>query len=68
MRRDGLPAMRHGRRLAIRRGWLLAMRRGWPLACVLGCVMALAACGRKGPPAPPGPPNELIWPRTYPTH
>jgi predicted small lipoprotein YifL len=44
------------------------MRRAWLLACVLGCVMALAACGKKGPPDPPGPPNEITWPRAYPTH
>jgi predicted small lipoprotein YifL len=52
----------------MRRGWLLAMRRGWPLACVLVCAMALAACGKKGPPDPPGPQNEITWPKTYPTH
>lgn len=26
----------------------------------------LAACGKKGPPAPPGPPSAVIYPRTYP--
>jgi hypothetical protein len=29
--------------------------------------LVLAACGKKGPPDPPGPPNEIIWPKTYPT-
>jgi predicted small lipoprotein YifL len=28
----------------------------------------LAACGKKGPPEPPGPPNKVIYPRVYPTH
>ncbi len=52
----------------MRRAWVLAMRRGWLLACVLAGVMALAACGKKGPPDPPGPQNEITWPRAYPTH
>ena len=28
----------------------------------------LAACGKKGPPDPAGPPEKITWPRTYPTH
>lgn len=28
--------------------------------------LALAACGKKGPPEPPGPPGEIIYPRSYP--
>jgi len=27
----------------------------------------LAACGKKGPPDPPGPPDKIIWPKIYPT-
>jgi predicted small lipoprotein YifL len=30
-------------------------------------ALALAACGKKGPPDAPGPQNEIIWPKTYPT-
>jgi predicted small lipoprotein YifL len=26
----------------------------------------LAACGRVGPPRPPGPPEQITFPRTYP--
>lgn len=41
-------------------------------ACLMAVVMlsalALAGCGKKGPPEPPGPPDQIIWPRTYPTH
>ncbi|HEY7580070.1 MAG TPA: lipoprotein [Acetobacteraceae bacterium] len=36
-------------------------------AALLACAL-LAACGKKGPPEPPGPPSEITWPRTYPTH
>jgi hypothetical protein len=38
------------------------------LAGLLACGLLLVACGRKGPPSPPGPPNQITWPRTYPTH
>ncbi|MGE0221911.1 MAG: lipoprotein [Acetobacteraceae bacterium] len=34
---------------------------------VLGTVLALAACGKKGPPDPPGPPDQITYPRIYPT-
>lgn len=27
----------------------------------------LAACGKKGGPVPPGPANEIVYPRTYPS-
>jgi predicted small lipoprotein YifL len=27
----------------------------------------LTACGKKGPPDPPGPPEKIIWPKSYPT-
>ena len=33
------------------------------LAVALGL---LAACGKKGPPDPPGPPDKIIYPKTYP--
>ncbi len=29
-------------------------------------VPALAACGKKGDPVPPGPQDQVIWPRSYP--
>jgi predicted small lipoprotein YifL len=44
------------------------MRRAWVLVGVLAGVLALAACGKKGAPDPPGPQNEINWPRAYPTH
>ena len=30
-------------------------------------ALLLAACGKKGPPSPPGPPNEVVFPKTFPT-
>ena len=32
----------------------------------LALLVGLSACGRKGAPLPPGPPDKVIWPRTYP--
>ena len=31
-------------------------------------VGLLVACGKKGPPDPPGPPDKIIYPKVYPTH
>ncbi len=40
------------------------MRAAVALLIVLG---VLAGCGKKGPPEPPGPPDQVIYPKTYPT-
>lgn len=32
----------------------------------LALAVSLAACGKKGPPEPPGPPDQVIYPRQYP--
>jgi hypothetical protein len=37
------------------------------LALLLG-VLLLTACGKKGAPTPAGPPDQVTWPRIYPTH
>jgi len=29
-------------------------------------LLALACCGKKGPPEAPGPNDQIIYPRTYP--
>jgi predicted small lipoprotein YifL len=30
-------------------------------------VLAMVGgCGRKGPPTPPGPPDQIIYPKLYP--
>jgi predicted small lipoprotein YifL len=37
------------------------------LLAVLFGVLAVAGCGKVGPPEPPGPPSKVTWPRVYPT-
>lgn len=37
-------------------------------ALILALLLTLTACGKKGPPDPPGPADQVTWPRTYPTH
>ena len=39
------------------------MRR--PLLILAG-ALALTACGRVGPPRPPGPTEQITFPRSYP--
>ena len=39
--------------------------RFFVLVLMLG--VALAACGKRGPPAPPGPPEDIIFPKVYPS-
>jgi predicted small lipoprotein YifL len=36
------------------------------LMVVLALGLLLGACGKKGPPDPPGPPDKVIYPRAYP--
>jgi len=38
------------------------------LALALLMVLTIAACGRKGPPLPPGPPDQVTYPRGYPAY
>lgn len=37
------------------------------LALLLGAGLLLSACGKKGPPEPQGPANQITYPRTYPS-
>lgn len=41
------------------------MKAGLLAVALLG-VLLLAACGKKGPPVAPGPPDQITWPRSYP--
>lgn len=36
------------------------------IAVTLLAVLALAGCGRVGPPRPPGPADQITYPRSYP--
>jgi predicted small lipoprotein YifL len=40
------------------------MRAFLVLAVAVGL---LAGCGKKGPPDPPGPANQVTYPKVYPT-
>jgi predicted small lipoprotein YifL len=37
------------------------------IAPFLIALVLLASCGKKGSPNPPGPANEVSYPRTYPS-
>ena len=34
---------------------------------MLLALVLLGSCGKKGSPNPPGPANEITYPRTYPS-
>ncbi len=34
-----------------------------PALLALALVLPLAACGKKGPPSPPGPPDQILYPK-----
>ncbi len=36
------------------------------LLLALALAAALSACGKKRPPSPPGPPDQIIYPHFYP--
>jgi predicted small lipoprotein YifL len=38
------------------------------LLLAMAVAIALSACGKVGPPSPPGPPEKITWPRAYPTY
>jgi len=42
------------------------MKRSILLLFVVLLAAPLAACGKKGAPSPPGPPEKVIYPRVYP--
>lgn len=39
-----------------------------PLALMLAVLLGLAACGKRGSPEPPGPADQVTYPRVYPTY
>jgi len=43
------------------------MRTPGLMALVLAALLLLSACGKRGAPAAPGPAEEIIYPRSYPS-
>ncbi len=43
------------------------VRAALMVVVLLGTVV-LTGCGKKGAPDPPGPTDQITYPRTYPTH
>ena len=39
----------------------------WKPALVLAALLLLSACGKRGAPSAPGPAEEIIYPRSYPS-
>ncbi|HEX3349187.1 MAG TPA: hypothetical protein VHS58_13905 [Acetobacteraceae bacterium] len=33
----------------------------------LALALCVAGCGKRGPPSPPGPPADIIYPKQYPS-
>ena len=44
----------------------LARRCALPVLLALPVALPIAACGKRGDPAPPGPEEAITYPRTYP--
>lgn len=42
------------------------MRAACAMLALLAAATPLAGCGRYGPPRPPGPAEEVVYPRNYP--
>ena len=38
------------------------------IAALAGAALVLSACGKKNAPSPPGPPDQITYHKTYPTH
>ena len=38
------------------------------LVSLTAVALLLAACGKVGPPSPPGPADKVIWPHLYPPY
>ncbi len=36
------------------------------ITALILALLTLAACGKRGPISPPGPPDQVTYPRTYP--
>jgi hypothetical protein len=41
--------------------------RSGVLLLLVVMALGLASCGKKGAPVPPGPPDQVRYPKTYPS-
>ena len=39
----------------------------WVLLAALALTLSITACGKRGPPEPPGPPDKVTYPKSYPS-
>jgi predicted small lipoprotein YifL len=47
---------------------IIRQRMIWLVALALAMSVTLAACGKKGSPAPDGPADKITYPRAYPAY
>ena len=64
------PGLDPGAHSAARRrsmAWVAGSSPAMTIGIALLALTLLAACGKKGAPTPPGPSNEIVYPRAYPS-
>ncbi|AHJ61877.1 Hypothetical protein GbCGDNIH2_5005 [Granulibacter bethesdensis] len=48
-------------------GLMTCLRAFSLMVLLLGLGFGLTACGKRGAPSPPGPPDQITYPHTYPS-
>jgi hypothetical protein len=49
-----------------RKVFFLERKKQRTFAILLLVALGFSACGKYGPPSPPGPADQIIYPKTYP--